>query len=131
MNLYQFSSNYAPGAKNGPATGVTLAYITCSEYGHVAYKIKGNEAYNNMRSILPLHTPLTPWVGSKVRKTAKIRNQCKKVIFFFSENSHVAYQINRNKAKNTMHANILPYYTPTNPDWVKSQNNIFLKVMLH
>ena len=35
-------------------------------YGHVAYQIKGNEAYNNiLENVLPLHTPLIPGLGSK------------------------------------------------------------------
>ena len=39
---------------------------TFSEYGHVAYQIKRNESYNNMlANVLPLHTSLTPGVGSK------------------------------------------------------------------
>ena len=37
-----------------------------SKYGHVAYLIKGNEAYSNTLAIaLPLHTPLTARVGSE------------------------------------------------------------------
>ena len=47
----------------------------------------------------PLYTPLTPG-GQKV------------IFFFFSESSHVACQIKKNEAKNTMQANILPFYTP-------------------
>ena len=40
--------------------------LTFSEYGHVAYQIKGNETYNNtLANILPLHSPLTPGVGVK------------------------------------------------------------------
>ena len=45
-----------------------MAYIksTFSEYGHIAYVFKGNEAYNNMlANILPLHLLLTPGVRSK------------------------------------------------------------------
>ena len=35
-----------------------------SEYGHVAYQIKGNDRYSNMQAnILPLHVPLVPGVG--------------------------------------------------------------------
>ena len=65
--MNQVCSNYAPGAKNGPAAGITLAYLksTFSEYGHVAYQIKEKEAYNNMLNILSLHTPLTLPQGSK------------------------------------------------------------------
>ena len=58
MVLYQVCSNNASEAKNRSATGVTWAYIksTFSEYDHVAYQIKGNEAYNNMlANILLLH----------------------------------------------------------------------------
>ena len=71
-----------------------------SEYGPVAYQIKGNEAYNNMiANILPLHTPLTPGVGSKGQ-------------IFISESSHVAHKSNGNEAENSMQGNILPFYTP-------------------
>ena len=53
------------------------AYIKSTAYGHVAYQMKGNEAYNNMlANILPLHTPVTPGVGSKVNfypPTDKVR----------------------------------------------------------
>ena len=50
--------------------GVTHAYInsTFSEYRHVAYQIKGNEACNNMQAnILPINTPSTPRRGEKIR----------------------------------------------------------------
>ena len=44
---------------------------TFSEYGHVAYQIKGNETYSNMiANSFPLHTPLTPGVGSKGPRSA-------------------------------------------------------------
>ena len=40
---------------------------TFSEYGHVAYEIKGNKLYNNIQAnILPLHR-LDPWMGQKVK----------------------------------------------------------------
>ena len=59
-----------PGFKNGPATGVTKAYIksSFSEYGHDAYEIKGNETYSNMLAnyIMPFHLLLTPGWGEKV-----------------------------------------------------------------
>ena len=52
-----------------------------SESDHVAYQIKGKEAYNNIQAtILPLSTPSTPGVGSKGVK-----------IFF--EGGNFAYQI--------------------------------------
>ena len=68
MDFYQVYSRNAPRGKNGPTAGVIEAYIksTVSEYCHVAYQIKENEAYNNMlANILPLYTPLTRGVGSK------------------------------------------------------------------
>ena len=49
-----------------------------------------------MLNSLPLHTPLTPEVGSKGR------------FVFFSESSHVACQIIGNEAENTVQINILP-----------------------
>ena len=66
VDLYQVCSNYAPEAKNGPASGVTFAYIksTFSEYGHVEYQIKGNEAYNNMlANNLALTLTFDTWTG--------------------------------------------------------------------
>ena len=60
MDPYQVYSKYAPGAKPN-------IKLTFSEYGHVAYKIKVNIAYNNkLTNILLLHLPLTLGVGSKV-----------------------------------------------------------------
>ena len=63
VNHYQVCSNYTLEQKNWSALGVTLAYVnlTFSEYGHVAYRIKGNKVYNYMlASVLTLHTSLTP-----------------------------------------------------------------------
>ena len=99
-------------SKNGPAAGVKLAYIklTFSEYGHVAYQIKGNEVYNNMLNIFPLHTPLIPVVGSKGH------------FFLFWK---YACQINWNEAENTMQANILHYYTPTTPRLCQKVKTIY------
>ena len=54
-----------------------------------------------LANILPFHTPIDPWVRGQ------------RVIYLFSESSHVACQINRNEAENKMQANILPFYTPT------------------
>ena len=75
--------------------------------------------YNKMTAnILPLHSPLTPGVGSKGQ-------------FFLSENSHVAHQVNRNETENTMQANILPFYTPSSPGWGQKVLTIFiLKVIV-
>ena len=56
-----------------------------SEYGHVAYQIKADDAGSNMvANILPTDTPLTQGVGSKGQTIS------------FSESSHVAYQIKGN-----------------------------------
>ena len=53
-----------------------------SEYGHVAYQIKADDAGCNMvANILPTDTPSTQGVGSKGQ-----------TIYFF-ESSHAAYQI--------------------------------------
>ena len=53
------------------------------ENGYVINQFKWNEAYNNMlANSLPLHTPLTPGMGSKD--------------IFWS--SHAAFQINGNEA---------------------------------
>ena len=49
-----------------PQGHIGLYKINFSEYGHVAYQIKGNEAYTNMlANSLLIHVPLTPGVGSK------------------------------------------------------------------
>ena len=62
---------------------------------------------------LSLHTPLTP-VGVKRSK------------HFFSENSHVAYQIKGSGALSTMQAHILSLYTPSTPGvWSNGQNIFF------
>ena len=54
----------------------------------MANQIKGNDECSNMQphiQFLSLHTPLTTWMGSKVKKK-------------ISESSHVAYQIDGNGA---------------------------------
>ena len=54
-----------------------------SEYGHVAYQIKVDDAGSNMVAyILPTDTPSTQGWGQKVK------------LYLFSESSHVAYKIN-------------------------------------
>ena len=58
-----------------------------SEYGHVAYQIKADDAGSNMlANILPTDTPSTQGVGSKGQT------------IYFSESSHVAYQIKADDA---------------------------------
>ena len=54
---------------------------TFSEYGHVAYKMKGNnERSNTQAHILSLHAPSTPVWGQRPKH-------------FFSESSHVALSL--------------------------------------
>ena len=58
---------------------------TFLEYNYFAYQIKGNQTYNNMvANILPLDTYWT--LRSKIK------------YFLVSENSHIAYQSNKNEA---------------------------------
>ena len=59
--------------------------LTFSEYGHVAYQIKADDAISNMvANILPTDTPSTQGAGSKGQTIS------------FSESSHVANQIKGN-----------------------------------
>ena len=68
-----------------------------SEYGHVAYQIKADDAGSNMvANILPTDTSLNQGVRSKGQT------------IYFSESSHVAYQIKADDAGSNMVANILP-----------------------
>ena len=72
-----------------------------SEYGHVAYQIKTDDAGSNMvANILPTDTPSTQGVGSKGQTIS------------FSESSHVAYQIKADDAGSNMVANNLPRTHP-------------------
>ena len=58
-----------------------------SLYDHFTYQTNGNETYNNIQAnMLSLYTPLT------------IAGWVYRVIFLFTESSHVAYQINGNEA---------------------------------
>ena len=46
--------------------------LNFSEYGHVAYLIKRNDACSNMNAnVLPTDTPLTPGEGSTVKQIIK------------------------------------------------------------
>ena len=95
---------------------------TFSEYGHVAYQIKADDAGSNMvANILPTDTPSTQGVGSKGQT------------IYFSESSHVAYQIEADDAGSNMVANILPTDTPlTQGMGQKVKLYLLLKVvMLH
>ena len=74
---------------------------TFSEYGHVAYQIKADDAGSNMvANILPTDTPSTQGVGSKGQTVS------------FSESSQVAYQIKADEAGSNMVANICPQTHP-------------------
>ena len=76
--------------------------IKFSEYGHVVYQIKADDAGNIMVAIfLPTDTPSTQGVGSKGQT------------IYFSESSHVAYQIKADNAGSNIVANILPTDTPS------------------
>ena len=93
-----------------------------SEYGHVAYQIKADDAGSNMvANILPTDTPSTQRMGSKGQTIC------------FSESSHVAYQIKADDACSNMVANILPTDTPLTQGWgQKVKLYLLLKVvMLH
>ena len=72
-------------------------------------------------NILPTDTPLTQGVGSKGQT------------IYFSESSHVAYQIQADDAGSNVVENILPTDTPsTQGVGSKGQTIFFLKVvMLH
>ena len=70
-------------------------------------------------NILPTDTPSTQGVGSKSQT------------IYFSESSHVAYQIKADDAGSNMVANILPTDTPSTQGQ-KVKLYLFLKVvMLH
>ena len=73
-----------------------------SEYGHVAYQIKGNDACSNMEAnILPVEPPSLPrGLGSKGQNST------------FSENGNVAYQIIGNDECSSMQVHILSLHTP-------------------
>ena len=65
------------------------------------------------------HT-LDPWGGVKRPK------------HFFTESSHVAYQIKGYGTLSTMHAHILSLHTPSTPRWSQNVITFFLiVVMLH
>ena len=64
--------------------------LNFSEYGHVAYQIKVDDAGSNMvANNLPTDTPLTQGMGSKGQT------------IIFSESSHVEYQIKADDAAAT------------------------------
>ena len=97
-------------AKLYPQTDLTLGVSsraqnsTISEYGHVAYQIKGNfESSNMVANSLPADPHfLTLEIGSKFN--------------LFSEHGHVAYQIKGILKCSNMEANILAAAPPSSPD---------------
>ena len=96
--------------------------LTFSEYGHVTYQIKADNAGGNMAAnILPTDIPLTQGVGSKGQT------------MYFSESSHVAYQIKADDAGSNMVANICPQTHPQPRGWGQEVKlYLFLNVaMLH
>ena len=106
----------------GLGDGAEVKIKFFSEYGHVAYQIKADDAGNIMVAIfLPTDTPSTQGVGSKGQT------------IYFSESSHAAYQIKADDAGSNMVANILPTDTPsTQGVGSKVKLYLFLKVvMLH
>ena len=100
---------------------------TLSEYGHVAYQIKGNDACSNMEAnILPADPPADPRVGGSKGKNST-----------FLEHGHVEYQIKWNHKWNNMVANISDADSPPPPppeprDGAKAKIQLFQNmVMLH
>ena len=100
------------------------AIIYFSEYCHVAYQIKGNDASNNMvANILLADPPPPPDLG-----VGKGQNST------FSEHGHVAYHIKGNTNAANMVANILPQTPARDPgEWGQnSEYELFQNmVMLH
>ena len=106
----------------GPRDHIGLYKIYFLEYGHVAYQIKENEAYNYMlANVLPLHTSLTPG-RSKGHFFLNV------VMVHVELNMNV--ELNVNEAENT-NDNASKYstllYTHSPQMGSKGQNNFFLK----
>ena len=74
--------------------------LNFSEYGHVAYQIKADNAGSiKVANILPTDTPLTQGVGSKGQTIS------------FTESSNVAYQIKQSgTGRKTFHAKSMPFW---------------------
>ena len=84
-----------------------------SEYGHVAYQIKADDAGSNMvANILPTDTPSIQGVGSKGQTIS------------FSESSHVAYQI-KMKLSTEHHESKYTVITHTNDPWGGIKRSFF------
>ena len=115
MDFYQVNQ-IMPMEPNDHAAGVIEAYIKStffSEYFHVAYQIKGNEAYYNMlANIYPLYThTIDPWGGVKRS--------------FFSESSHVHIKLMGMKHRTPCKQMLCPFTHPLSLDWVKRSKQFF------
>ena len=100
--------------------GAEVKIIFFSEFGHVAYQIKADDAGNNMVANIFAHRhTLDPGVGSKDQT------------IYFSKSSHVAYQIKDDDAGSNMVANILPTTHPRPRGWGQKVKLYFsLKVVV-
>ena len=89
---------------------LTWSKFIFSEYEHFAYQIKGNDILYKMQEInLPLRAPLT---SARVVKMSKHQNASNNFVLkgtyprqfktFFSESTHVAYQIKGNETYNIL-----------------------------
>ena len=91
---------------------------TFSEYGHVAYQMKGYEACTNMVAMTPSSDP-GDWV-----KSSKLN--------FFSTHGCVAYQSKGNGECSNIQAHILSSHVLSTPGVGSKVKTFFLKlVMLH
>ena len=94
-----------PGS--GPLYVSEAKILLFSEYGHVAYQIKGNYAFSNMVANI-LHAD-----GSKGQNST------------FSEHSHVAYQIKGNHECSNIQAHILSLHTPSTTGVGQRSKHVF------
>ena len=77
-------------------------FKTFSEYGHVAYQIKGTYACSNMVAyVLPVYTPSTLGMGPKGKN-----------IYFHFECNRVAYQIKGKEHRAPCKHILCPYTHP-------------------
>ena len=88
---------------------------TFSEHGHVHIKLKGMTNAPTCKHIFCPYTHTRPLGWDQRSK-----------LFFLLGSSHVAYQINWNRAKSTMQAHILSYHTSSALGWVQNDLNGWL-----
>ena len=87
-----------------------LILINIFRIGHVAFQIKGNEAYNNMlANSLILHLLLTPGVGSKVYLLSFL-----KVVILYKELIGMKHR-----------TPCSAFYTPSTPVWGQKVKTFF------